>query len=296
MKESLIAWTDHTFNPWMGCEKVSPGCINCYAETATPSRVFGIKWGAGEPRKRTSVSSWNRVRSLDRKAKKDRIRIKVFCASLSDWLDPAVPSEWLNDLLELIVETPHLDWQLLTKRPEHFQARMNAVMAEFKGKPGAEIANQWVTFKNAPQNVWFGVTAENQETFNSRVMQTTFIPAKLTFLSMEPLLGAVNIDFAIGKVDWIIVGGESGAAAGSNANGQARACKVEWINAIVSRAQQIGISVFVKQLGTNAYRMNQLVKTTHPKGGNFEEFPEKLKIREFPVFSLPIPEIPCATY
>ena len=266
----------------MGCEKISPGCVNCYAEIATPSRVFGIKWGAGEPRKRTSVSNWRQVRSLDRKAKKDGIRIKVFCASLADWLDPAVPSEWLNDLLELIVETPHLDWQLLTKRPEHFDDRMNAVISECKGMPGSEIADQWVTFHNPPANVWFGVTAENQATFDSRVLATTFISSRLTFLSMEPLLGAVNIDFAVGKVDWIIVGGESGAAAGSGSKGQARVCKVEWIEAIVRRSKELGISIFVKQLGTNASEKNQSVSTTHPKGGNFNEFPERLKIREFP--------------
>lgn len=275
MKESLIEWTQYTFNPWIGCEKVSPGCANCYAETSTPARTLGIEWGHGKPRHRTSESNWNAVRSLDRKSVKDGVRTKVFCASLADWLDPSVPSFWLCDLLELIADTPNLDWQMVTKRPEHFHDRMASVMRDCEGTPGAAIADKWRTFCIAPKNVWLGCTAENQKTFDDRTREMAFIDAKLKFLSMEPLLETVNLDFGhTRRVDWIIVGGESGK--------NARSIDIESIEAIVFQSLQWKIPVFVKQLGSNAFRSEQPFTTAHKKGGDITEFPEHLRIREFP--------------
>lgn len=130
-----IQWADMTFNPWRGCTKVSPGCLNCYAEKLVTNRLKG-EWGKGRPRIRASASYWNRPLKWDRDAANleafnrsesplhddgefaPYVRPRVFCASLADWLDDEVPSEWLADLLDLIRRTPNLDWLLLTKRPD----------------------------------------------------------------------------------------------------------------------------------------------------------------------------------
>lgn len=273
MKESPIEWTDYTFNPWLGCTKVSPGCTNCYAEKSTPVRTMKIEWGKGSPRHRTSESNWNAVRSLDRKSGKAGIRTKVFCASLADWLDPEVPSSWLCDFLELIRETPNLDWQLVTKRPELFYDRMATVIREWESSHGASIARNWRHLGTAPSNVWFGITAENQKTFNDRTRELAFISAKVRFLSMEPLLEPITLKNC-GQIDWIIVGGESGK--------NARSTDLDWIGSIAIQATDLKIPLFIKQLGSNVFYQDLQVPLSHPKGGNILEFPFGLQRREFP--------------
>lgn len=153
---SKIEWTDATFNPWIGCTKVSPACDHCYAEVSTPSRTRSVEWGAGKPRQRTSPGNWNLPLRWNRQPfaqcsdcgwrgewpKTDAgnrgacpacdegalvgARRRVFCASLADWLDNEVPVEWLADLLDLIRRTPNLDWLLLTKRIGNWEARLTA--------------------------------------------------------------------------------------------------------------------------------------------------------------------------
>jgi protein gp37 len=275
MKESPIEWTQYTFNPWMGCTNVSPGCANCYATTSTPVRVFNVEWGKGKPRHRTGESKWKAVRSLDRKSAKAGVRTKVFCASLADWLDPEAPSFWLCDLLELIASTPNLDWQLVTKRPELFRDRMASVMRDWEGTPGAKVADRWRNFRISPKNVWFGCTAENQKTFDHRTQEMAYIDARVKFLSMEPLLESVKMNFGLTRpVDWIIVGGESGS--------HARVTDIEWIESIVTQSQSLKIPVFVKQLGSHAYYQQLRFNTVSKKGGDITEFPEHLRIRDFP--------------
>lgn len=156
-----ISWTDHTFNAWIGCSKVSPGCTHCYAAAQDKLRKWTPSgWGPGKPRRRTSLSNWreplkwNRVRfgqclgcghrgpmhtippaggithcpHCKVNGKVIDVRPRVFCASLADWLDDEVPIEWLADLLALIHECSELDWQLLTKRPENLRPRMHEVL------------------------------------------------------------------------------------------------------------------------------------------------------------------------
>lgn len=233
-----------------------------------------IEWGKGAQRHRTSESNWSAVRSLDRKSAKAGVRAKVFCASLADWLDPEVPSLWLCDLLELIATTPNLDWQLVTKRPELFYDRMAAVMSDWEGTPGAKVAEMWRTFAIAPRNVWFGVTAENQKTFDDRTREMKFIDAKIKFLSIEPLLEHINLIFSAGqKIDWVIVGGESG--------NNARSTKLEWIGNIADQLD-LKIPLFVKQLGSKVIFQGSPIELNHPKGGDIQEFPTGLQRREFP--------------
>jgi protein gp37 len=121
-----IEWATSTFNGWIGCTKVSPACRGCYA--ADYGHRFGVEWGKGKPRRRTSEGKWREPLTWNRKAAREGTRPRVFCSSLADWLDDEVPAEWLADLLSLVAETPHLDWLLLTKRPHLWRERLDAAL------------------------------------------------------------------------------------------------------------------------------------------------------------------------
>lgn len=115
-----IEWCDSTFNPWIGCTRVSPACDDCYAARSTPARTLGITWGPKEARRRTSPMSWSQPKKWERQheaffAVHGRRR-RVFCASLADVFDNEVDLAWRVDLFQLIADTPNLDWLLLTKR------------------------------------------------------------------------------------------------------------------------------------------------------------------------------------
>src|SRR6266404_3416295 len=118
-ENSKIEWCDHTFNPWIGCQKVSPGCDHCYAEAMMDKRYGRVKWGPHGERKRTSEDNWKKPLVWAKRANGHRPR--VFCASLADWLDNRVAPRWRSDLGRLIEDTPELDWLLLTKRPENYE-------------------------------------------------------------------------------------------------------------------------------------------------------------------------------
>ena len=118
-ENSNIEWCDHTFNPWIGCQKVSPGCDHCYAEAMMDKRYGRVQWGPHGERVRTSQNNWNMPLRWAKKANGHRPR--VFCASLADWLDNRAPREWRSDLGRVIEATPELDWLLLTKRPENYE-------------------------------------------------------------------------------------------------------------------------------------------------------------------------------
>lgn len=330
-ENSKIEWTDHTFNPWEGCTKVSPGCANCYAESRN-HRWGGDNWGKGKPRRRTSVDNWKKplkwnrnhqelVDDADTKHFMERgvlkvQRQRVFSASLADWLDDEVPIEWLADFLKLIYDTPNLDWLLLTKRPENFTKRLKAVHQD---SPPMTSFTHWVSewlnlhpASSPPPNVWIGTSVEDQQRADERIPELLRIPAAVRFLSVEPLLGPVDLHtVAWRKVDnnhaipqpwherqywpdWVIVGGESGP--------KSRPCNVEWIRSIVRQCQAAGVPCFVKQLGSNAevdlafvewqesYAPDSFINgvskakaTIHPKGGDMAEWPEDLRVREFPV-------------
>jgi protein gp37 len=117
-ENSKIEWCDHTFNPWIGCQKVSPGCDHCYAEALMDKRYGRVQWGPHGERVRTSPDNWKMPLRWAKKANGDRPR--VFCASLADWLDNKAPRSWRDDLAQLIYDTPNLDWLMLTKRIENF--------------------------------------------------------------------------------------------------------------------------------------------------------------------------------
>ena len=281
MQDSKIEWTDHTFNPWEGCTKVSPGCANCYAETRN-ARWAGGKapnWGKGAPRRRTSASLWKQPLKWNREsteraeeAKRNcgnyyvmergwlpYRRPRVFCASLADWLDDEVPIEWLADLLELIRLTPNLDWLLLTKRPENWRRRLGEVDVYLahtlpngsSSFPGDRLdwIREWYD-GHFPENIWIGTTVEDQTRAEERIPAVHKIPAKVRFLSCEPLLGPVDLlDLFFNKdrfgisfgIDWVIVGGESGL--------KARPMHSKWAQSLRDQCQSARVPFFFKQWG-----------------------------------------------
>lgn len=300
-----IAWTDSTFVPWVGCTKVSPACANCYAEQAKPTKQHEVRWGPGQPRHRTGPDNWRKPARWNREAEAAGVRRKVFCLSLGDWLDPEVPVEWLVGLLRLIGKTPNLDWQLLTKRPELWFERMCAVRAspEYEADVIAWVCD-WVTLGAAPANVWVGTTVEDQQRADERIPALMHIPARVRFLSCEPLLEAIDLfgaryeinggkQGAIGPwggVNWVICGGESGD--------KARPFNLGWARSLRDQCASAGVSFFMKQVGDNAYTVETdyeecggapvgrsvteryLSKAHH--GADPAEWPEELRIRQFP--------------
>jgi protein gp37 len=191
-QNTKIEWAHHTFNPWIGCTKVGSGCDNCYAEADFDKRRHVVQWGAGNPRKRTAPSTWAQPIKWNAEAQRLGVRYRVFCASLADVFDNAVPTEWRRDLLNLIELTPNLDWLLLTKRIGNVQEMVS------RAKHG-----QWF---HAQPNVWIGATIVNQEEADRDIPKLLSVPAAKRFLSMEPLLGPVDLGPWIGNEDCHVCG------------------------------------------------------------------------------------------
>lgn len=214
-ENTKIEWADHTFNPWMGCTRVSPACDNCYAAEMMDARYGRVKWGAGEPRVRTK--DWRKPRKWNR----DTPGAFVFCASLADVFDNEVPPEWRADLFDLIRETPSLTWLLLTKR----------------------IGNVRKMVANLPPNVAIGATMANQEEYDRDAPKLFRVGMELrpafTFGSLEPLLGPIRLDDY--APHWIIVGGESGS--------NARSMDLDWARQIKADASMYGRVFNFKQVG-----------------------------------------------
>lgn len=224
-ENSKIEWTKHTFNPWIGCTKVSPACDGCYAEAMMDHRYGRVKWG-GE-RKRTSPANWRKPIAWNKAAEG---RTYVFCASLADVFDNQVDPEWRHDLFDLIWATPKLTWLLLTKRIGNVAA-MTA--------PASRYPRIW------PENAAIGVTIANQEEYDRDIgklasVKRAFSPI-FTFASMEPLLGPIVIDDR--APDWVIVGGET-----DQGQHKARASDPDWFRSLRDQCAGIGRAFFMKQM------------------------------------------------
>lgn len=253
-----IQWTDHTFNPWIGCTKVSPGCVNCYAESSTPARVFGVRWGVDLPRHRTSESNWEKVATWNRKAYRDGVRHKVFVASLADVFDTKVPHEWREDLWALIYQCPYLDFQILTKR-------LNVLCIQ---ELLAMVPTRWLTYW--PDHVWFGHSICTQKEADNVIPLIAQIPAKTRFISLEPILEPIVLPDSAKCLAWAIIGGESGP--------KARVFDPEWCQNLLADCERLSIAPFVKQLGANVVGLS----LTDSKGGSIAEWPEDIATRRFP--------------
>jgi protein gp37 len=252
-KETGIAWTDHTFNPWWGCTKISPACDHCYAETWAKRLGMAI-WGVDAPRRLFGPKHWNEPVRWNKSAGERGVRERVFCASMADVFESRddVPRDALWTLVE---STPHLHWQLLTKRIGNV-ARM---------VPPKWMHGFW------PSNVWIGATIANQEEADRDISKLLALPARVRFVSYEPALGPVTwtpflprrmalaeipahaLDAGCTEgftngIEWLIVGGESG--------GKARSFYAAWAREAVSQCRSRNVPVFVKQMGSRVLDRN----------------------------------------
>ncbi len=272
-ENSKIQWTDATWNPWHGCTKVSAGCKYCY--------MFRDKERYGQdPTKVIRSGTFNDPLRWLGKTRKTSALInapqpgaKIFTCSWSDFFIKDA-DEWRADAWKIIKETPQFTYQILTKRPE----RINDCLPE-----------DWDEGHGYP-NVWIGVSVENQEIAAERMYHMCTFGAARKFLSVEPLLGQINLSqikrrsatpnkefYLIEAFDWVIVGGESGNDTGKYLY---RECDVAWIEQIIFDCKFNEVPVFVKQLGTH---LAKKMKLSDRHGGNMEEWPENLQIRQFPV-------------
>jgi protein gp37 len=337
-----ISWTDATFNPWWGCQKVSPACDHCYAERDAKRFAPGkVLWGVGSERRTFEDKHWKAptdwakqkfvecmgcgwrgsAGKLTRKANLpgfDRdpgpmaicgqclapalkeARMRVFCASMADWLDLDAPISEFVRLLDVIRATPELDWLLLSKRIGNWRKRLEEARAFIVGQSHtqlrehslAEWIGRWLD-GNPPANVWPGSTVINQEEADRDVPKLLAVPARVRFLSIEPMLGPINLgahlwqccgrlapgtnhgllgqepDHCCGNPDtrdalhWVIAGGESGP--------HARPAHPDWFRSLAAQCSAAGVAFFMKQMGG------------HPdKRADMEQFPPELRVQEFP--------------
>lgn len=219
--KSSIEWTEATWNPSTGCDRTSPGCDNCYAlSLAKRLQAMGqVKYQAdGDPR--TSGPGFGLTVHPDainipRRWKQGRT---VFVNSMSDLFHPKVPVSFIQDVFEVMVETPRHKYQVLTKRSKR--------LAQLAG------SLPW------PENVWMGVSVETQP-YAFRTTHLRQVPAAVRFLSVEPLLGEVDLDLA--GIDWCILGGESGP--------RARPMDHEWARSVRDQCLAANVPFFFKQWG-----------------------------------------------
>lgn len=218
-ENSNISWTRHTFNPWIGCARKSEGCRNCYAERQAEHRGWA-KWGINTPRYLTADSTWKEPLRWNRKAQAAGERHRVFCASLADVFDahPDVVDARAR-LWRLIDKTPHLDWLLLTKRPENIVGM---------------LPDDW---GDGRHNVWLGTTVEDMRVVN-RIDILRTIPAAVRFISYEPAIGPLD-EANLTGIDWLICGGESGPGY--------RPMDENWARSMRDRCARENIAFFFKQ-------------------------------------------------
>lgn len=240
---SKIEWTDSTFNPWVGCTKISrprgapSACDFCYAE-GWAKRSGQVKWG-NSPRRRTTHAYWQMPLKWNEGAaafqRTHGRRQRVFCASLADVFDNQVEKSWRADLFRLIKTCEQLDWQLLTKRPQNI-AKM--------------LPKDWGA---GYANVWLGTTAEDAEAYQQRGKHLLGIPAAVHFVSYEPAMGPLGPLAIDGRApDWLIIGGESGVALD-----RTRPTKPQWAREAIAECERVGAAPFLKQWGR--YSNNPLV-------------------------------------
>lgn len=304
-----IAWTDATFNPWIGCTKVGRGCDHCYAETANLRFAGGANWGPGAPRRRTSEGNWNQPRKWNRYRAEGRRWLKepvdcayckdaeiqpadcghlgqtirpgvpvplwVFCASHADVFDNEVPNEWRADLWKLIRETPHLRWQLVTKRV---------------GNVAKMLPQDWFTKDPPPpghayRHVGVIATMVDQEEWDrdvDKLIGLKAIGVRWIGASVEPMLGPILAAGSLALLDWVICGGES------IQRGEVRYFNLPWAYSLLEQCRAAGVPFFMKQIGSlvmHSYAPGPFVPPWRPKdraGKDPAEWPEDLRVREMP--------------
>lgn len=249
---SNISWTRHSYNPWHGCQKVSSGCKYCYMMRdkekygQDPTVITRSKTTFNDPLKWTDPAL-------------------VFTCSWSDFLIKEADA-WRGEAIDIIRRTPHLMYQILTKRIE----RVHYLPA------------------GMPENFIIGISAENQSNFDHRypeLADVKHVRGWKIFLSLEPLIGEIKISAMIHllrvKPDWVIIGGESG---NDNGKWRYRACEMSWITNLINECVALDIPVFIKQTGTYIAKRAEM---KHRAGADPSEWPDMLRVQQFPKFFEP---------
>lgn len=306
MGKTGIQWTDETWNYFIRCSRESPGCDNCYAFALHDKRYAAWRkgnWPTAPEQYHHPFSTNYRDPETDKRQgiqiMTDRLNDpyhwrkprRVFVNSMSDVFHPDVPGSAINDMWQVMFNVKRHTYQVLTKRAER--------MLEWTRTKAA--TTHWPIEDIWPEWMWPGVSVENQEYANRRVPYLLQLRAAVPYLSMEPLLGFVDLtriacpngchsgDYCsqccndydasrFGTIDateglkWVIIGGESGP--------RARPMELSWVESLIEQCQSAGVAVFVKQLGTY-YAKAHGFKDKH--GGDMSEWPEHLRIREFPI-------------
>ncbi len=229
--DTKIEWCDHTFNPWIGCTKISNGsqpsaCDFCYAETMAKFRGWA-EWGQGKPRHRTAQATWAALKKWDRAAEENGLRDSVFVASLADWGDTEVPDDWRAELADAMLGTTCLDYLMLTKRHAVAQQHLERHFSLMKDR------------------IRVGFTIENQPMAALRLpyLHKLSQAGWRTFVSYEPALGAViwRPWLEAKSIGWLIAGGESGP--------KARPAHPDWFRVARDACADFGVPFFFKQWG-----------------------------------------------
>lgn len=257
MGNTTIAWTDRTYNPWIGCQQVTEAeCGDCYA--LRWARRHGMQvWGSLSQTPRHLTKTQHDPRRWNAEAQQTGTRLKVFCASLADVFEPHPQvAEARTKLWTLIEETSFLDWQLLTKRPK-FITRL--------------VPQTWLT--HWPTHVWIGTSVGTQAAVEKRTPYLLDVPAPLRFLSCEPLVERITLTrfLAPRAISWVICGGYSGS--------QHRPMELAWARSLRDACEEHQVAFFMKQLGSVYARVHHLHQW---KGEDITEFPPDLRLRQFP--------------
>lgn len=277
--ESGIQWTDATWNPLVGCTKVSPGCDHCYAETLVDTRLVGTSSAFPNPFEIVTIRE-DRFLTQPLRWRKPKM---VFVNSLSDLFHEAVPMDFIARVFAVMALAHHHTFQLLTKRHGRMRSLLNR--GDFQRLVWSHtyaLAPNWDDNENHPlidgdgglrwplPNVWAGVSVEDQQRAELRVPALLDTPAAVRWVSAEPLLGPVDLSLWPG-LSWTVVGGESGPGA--------RPCALDWIEQIVAVESALGRPVFVKQTGAV---LAKELRLKHFKGGEIDEWPDTIRVRQYP--------------
>ena len=251
-----IAWCDHTFNPWWGCTQVSPLCDHCYAMMLDIRWFKGTHWGPRAPRRHFGEAHWREPLKWDHLARAEGRRHRVFCASMADVFDNEADQATRERLWLVIRQTPNLNWILLTKRI---------------GNAPDMLPGDW---GEGYPNVWLLVSVD-QAALERDAPKLLAISAVVHGLSIEPQLAPVHLGASAGRLQWVINGGESGVGA--------RPFHLEWARSLVAECRSAGTAIYMQKLGCNPFQRGQRLRLSDYAGGDWDEWPADLRIRQFPI-------------
>lgn len=297
MSQTAIEWTQQTWNPTVGCDRISPGCANCYAKTLHDKRHKAYLAGKKMPPQ--YGQPFEAMQLMDRRLDaplRRRHPTTYFVNSVSDLFHESVPVEYIDRVFAVMALAAQHTFQVLTKRADRMRDYLNdpyrkmEVARHIHARVGDEAARQVVGGWQWPlKNVWLGISGENRRFLFERARELVKTPAAVRFFSLEPLLEDVADELrtwlVTRQIHWVIVGGESGPGA--------RPFDVAWARAIVAQCKAAGVPVFVKQIGAFPVSEREVgtakgsshvpLKLHDRKGGDPAEWPEDVRVREMPV-------------